>query len=54
MISLNAMIINNKRDVIIWGDNSNGKYSIASGYLSLWDRMEKPIWAKAWTSSLTP
>ena len=54
MISLNAIIINNKRVEVIWGDNLNGQYFVTSGYFSLWDRMEKPIWAKAWTSSLTP
>ena len=54
MMSLNAMVINNKRDEVIWGDNLNGQYSITSGYFSLWDRMQKPIWAKAWTPSLTP
>ncbi len=54
MISLNAILLNNKRDEVMWGDNLNGQYSVASGYFLLWDRMEKPIWAKAWIPGLTP
>ena len=42
MIMLNSMIINNKRDELIWGDNPNGCYSVASGYNSLWSLNEKP------------
>ena len=45
MILLKA--INNSRDTLIWGDSSSGLYSIASGYFSIWERMEKPIWANA-------
>ena len=47
MILLNATFINNNKDTIIWGDNLNGLYSIAYGYFSIWDRLEKPILAKA-------
>ena len=35
-------------------ETSDGIYSVASGYLSLLGRMEKPIWAKAWIPRLTP
>lgn len=54
MIILNATFINNNMDIIIWGDNLNGKYSFSSIYFSLWDSLEKPIWAQAWIFSLTP
>lgn len=54
MITLNAIPINNKEYEVILGGNSNGHYSITSGYFSLWDGMEKPIWEKAWIPSLTP
>lgn len=54
MISLNVIVINNKGDEVIWGGNSYGHYSIASRHFYLWDRMEKPIWAKAWIPGLTP
>lgn len=43
MISLNAIVINNKGDEVIRGGNSNDHYSIASGYFSLWDRTKKPF-----------
>ena len=54
MTKLNSMILNNKRDELIWGNNSNGIYYMALGYLSLWNRLEKPTWAKAWMPGLTP
>ena len=48
------MILNNNMDEMIWEGNTNGLYSIASSYFSLWNMMEKPIWDKAWMTSLTP
>ena len=54
MTMLKSMIINNKRDELIWGDNPNGCYSVASGYNSLWSLNEKPPWAKDWLPGLTP
>ena len=54
MMILNAMILNNKRDELIWEDNTNGSYSVASGYFWLWNILEKPIWDKAWMIGLTP
>ena len=35
MVMLNSMIFNNKRDELIWEDNPNGCYSLASRYNSL-------------------
>ena len=54
MIILNATILNNKRDELIWEDNTNGSYSVAFGYFRLWNILEEPIWAKAWMIGLTP
>lgn len=54
MTMLNSMVINNKRDEVIWGDNPSGYYSVASGYNSLWSLKEKPPWVKAWLPCLTP
>lgn len=54
MIILNAMILNNKRDELVWGGNTNGLYTVYFGYFLLWNKMEKPIWAKAWMTGLTP
>ena len=51
---LNSVILNNKRDELTLGCNSNGIYSMASGHLSLWNHLEKPTWAKAWMLGLTP
>ena len=48
------MILNNKRDELIWEGNSNGCYLVASRYNSLWSLKEKPPWAKAWLPGLTP
>ena len=54
MSSLNAIFINQNGDSLVWGDSSGGLYSVASGYLSLVSKEEKPIWAKAWIPGLTP
>jgi len=54
MTMLNSMVINNKRDEVIWGDNPNGCYSAASGYNSLWSLNEKPPREKSWLPGLTP
>ena len=35
MIMLNYMSLNNNRDELVWRDNSNGLYSVASGYSAL-------------------
>lgn len=54
MLMLNSMALSNKRDEMIWGDNSNANYSVASGYMDLWSLKEKPPWSRAWIPSLTP
>ena len=54
MPMLNSMIPNNKRDELVWRDNPNGSYSVASGYNSLWSLKEKSPWAEAWLPGLTP
>lgn len=48
------MVLSNKKDELIWGDNPNGSYSIALGYKSLWCLREKPPWANAWLPGLIP
>ena len=47
MTMLNSMVLSNRKDEVIWGDNLDGLYSIASGYNSLWSLKEKPPWASA-------
>ena len=47
MTMLNSMVLSKRKDEIIWGDNPNGLYSVASGYNSLWNLKEKPPWADA-------
>lgn len=54
IIMLNATPISTNRDSVIWSDNPNGFFSIASGYFSIWDSSNKPPWANAWISGLTP
>ena len=48
------MVLSNKKDEVIWGDNPNGSYYVASGYNYLWCLREKPSWVKAWLSGLIP
>lgn len=54
MVMLNSLILNNNKDELIWEGNPSGSYSTASGYNSLWNLKEKPLWAKAWLPGLTP
>ena len=54
ILMLNSMALNNKRDEMIWGDNSYGNYSVASVYMALWSSKERPPWLKAWIPGLTP
>ena len=54
MTMLNSMVLSNRKDEVIWGDNPNGYYSIASSYNSLLSSKEKPPWATAWILGLTP
>ena len=54
MSSLNTTLINQNSDTLIWGETLEGFYSVATSYLSLVGRVEKPIWAKAWILGLTP
>jgi hypothetical protein len=35
MIVLNYLVLNNKKDELVWKDNPNGSYYVASGYKSL-------------------
>ena len=51
---LNSMALSSKRDELIWGDNSNGNYSVASGYMDLSNLKDKPPWSRAWLPSLIP
>lgn len=39
---------------MIWENNLSGVYSVASGYITLWNLNGKPSWAKAWLPYLTP
>ncbi len=54
MLMLNSMIPINLGDELVWRDNPNGRYSVASGYNSLWSLKEKAPWAEAWIPGLTP
>ena len=54
MTMLNSMVLSNRKDEVIWGDNLDGLYSIALGYNSLWSLKEKPPRASTWIPSLTP
>ena len=54
MTMLNFMVLSNKKDEVIWGDNPNDSYYITSGYNSLWSLREKPPWVKAWLPGLIP
>ena len=44
MVVLNSLTLNNNKDDLIWEGES---YLVASGYNSLWNLKEKPLWAKA-------
>ena len=48
MTMLNSIVLSERKDEIIWGDNPNGLYLVGSGYNSLWKFKQKPPQAEAW------
>ena len=52
--SLNYFFLNQKEDVLIWGKEPNGVYSVASAYANSFDNHDEPCWAKAWMKGMTP
>lgn len=54
MIMFNSLSLSTNKDELVWRDNANGLYSVASGYFSLWSTNVSPPWSRAWLLGLMP
>ena len=51
---LNAVLLIEEEDSLIWKLNPNGLFSFSSLYLQNFEDCHEPCWAKAWFKSMTP